>query len=136
MFGRGYGSDRDRGVVLAYAGTTAQRAQETYDVMTEQLCLLSRGIEPDEFQRAIVGMKSRLVMQGESTSSRAGAIAADQHNLGKPRSLDDLEAQVDAVTLELLNDYVRRRPPGAMTVVTIGPSALEVGAMTAEQEAR
>ncbi len=122
-----YGSDRDRGVVLGYAGTTAPRAQETLDVMTAELRRLSEGVAADEFERAIVGMKSRLVMHGESTSARAHAIVADQYDLGRPRSLDDLAAEVDAVTLERLNDFVRTHRPGPMTVVTIGPNQLKVG---------
>jgi hypothetical protein len=30
------------------------------------------------------------------------------------------------VTLERLDRYVKEHPPGAMTVVTIGPSALKI----------
>ena len=94
--------------------------------MTAELLRLSSGIEPDEFNRAIVGMKSRLVMQGESTGARAGAIAADQYIHGGPRSLDELSAEIDAVTLERLNAFVRKNKPGEMTVVTTGPKKLTV----------
>ena len=121
-----YGADRDRGVVLGYAGTTAPRAQETFDVLTAELRRLSEGVGDDEFRRAIIGMKSNLIMQGESTGARANAIAADQYNLGRPRSLDELTAEVDAVTIERLNEFLRTHPPGPMTVVTIGPDALDV----------
>ncbi len=121
-----YAGHRDRGAMLGYAGTTAPRAQETLDVMTAELLRLSSGIEPDEFNRAIVGMKSRLVMQGESTGARAGAIAADQYIHGAPRSLDELSAEIDAVTLERLNAFVRKNKPGEMTVATTGPEKLTV----------
>lgn len=121
-----YASNKLMGVILGYAGTTPQRAQETLDVMCGEFVRLSDGIEQSEFDRAMVGMKTRLVMQGESTSARASAIAMDQHTFGRPRTLDELIANVDAVTLDKLNDFVKANRPGDMTIVTIGPEALKV----------
>ena len=129
--GASYAGQRDRGAVFCYAGTTAPRAQETLDVVSHELQRLSEGVEPGEFDRAIVGMKSRLVMQGESTAARARAIAQDQVTLGHPRSLDERRGEVDAITLETLNAYVRDNPPGRMTIVTLGPTALSVEAQAA-----
>lgn len=120
----GYAGHRDRGAMLAYAGTSTPRAQETLDVLTEELERLSQGIEPDEFARAMVGMKSSLVMQGESSSARAAALASDQYILGRPRTLDECADEVDAVTLERLNQFVAQHPPRDMTIVTIGPESL------------
>ncbi len=122
--GARYAADRQRGVVLGYAGTTTARAQETLDVLAAELKRLAQGVGEDEFQRAIVGMKSGLVMQGESTSARAHAIAADQLVFGAPRSLDDWASRVEAITHAELNRFVRQTPPGPMTVVTIGPQSL------------
>jgi predicted Zn-dependent peptidase len=121
-----YAGQRDRGAILAYSGTSAPRAQETLDVLKAELIRLSEGVQKDEYDRAIVGMKSRLVMQGESTSSRAAAIASDQYTLGYPRSLDEMARRVDAVTLKDVNDFVHANAPGQMTIVTVGPAPLEV----------
>jgi len=121
-----YASNKLMGVVLGYAGTTPQRAQETLDVMCGEFVRLSEGIEQDEFERAMVGMKTRLVMQGESTNARASAIAMDQHTFGRPRTLDELIARVDSVTLDKLNEYVKANKPGDMSIITIGPDALTV----------
>ena len=122
-----YGGSKDRGDVTAYAGTTAPRAQETLDVLTAELRRLSEGVNEGEFRRAVVGMKSRLVMQGESTGARASSIASDQYLFGAPRSLDQEAAEVDTLTLEALNDFVKRSPAGEMTLVTLGPEALKFG---------
>jgi predicted Zn-dependent peptidase len=119
-----YAAGRDRGAVFGYAGTTTPRAQETLDVMAGELRRLSQGIDGSEFQRAVVGMKSRLVMQGESTGARAGALATDQYILGRPRSLDELADRVDAVTPDALNRFLKDNPPGDMTITTIGPEPL------------
>ncbi|MCC7204378.1 MAG: insulinase family protein [Phycisphaeraceae bacterium] len=127
-----YAGDRERGLVLAYAGTSPPRAQETLDVLVEQLRGVSDGISQEEFDRAVVGMKSNLVMQGESTSARAHAIAGDQAELGRPRTLDEQRVEIEAVSLEGLNEYLRTHVPGAgegaMTIVTTGPAALNVPA--------
>lgn len=121
-----YNGQKHRGVMVGYAGTTTPRAQETLDVMRHELTRLSEGVTQSEFDRAIVGMKSRLVMQGESTSARAGSIARDQYLLGHPRTLDELAAKVDAITLDKLNAFLAEHPPGEMTIVTIGPNALSL----------
>ncbi|MFW6059361.1 MAG: M16 family metallopeptidase [Phycisphaeraceae bacterium] len=126
-----YSAQKDRGVMMGYAGTTTPRAQETLDVMRHELARLSEGVTRSEFDRAIVGMKSRLVMQGESTGARAAAIARDQHILGHPRTLDELAAKVDAITLDKLNAFLAEHPPGDMTLVTIGPHALNLEAQSA-----
>ncbi|XAM01673.1 pitrilysin family protein [Phycisphaeraceae bacterium D3-23] len=121
-----YAGMKDRGAILGYAGTTTPRAQETLDVMLAEIHKLADGVTHDELERARVGMKSRLVMQGESTSSRASAIAADLYVRGKARTLSDLADQVDAVTLDAVNAFLKDNPPGPMTFATIGAQALTV----------
>jgi predicted Zn-dependent peptidase len=121
-----YAGQKDRGSVLGYAGTTTPRAQETLDVLIDQLHQLSAGATESEFQRAVVGMKSRVVMQGESTGARAGAIADDLHARGRARTLDEIAGEIDGLTLDRLNKFLADHPPGDVTLVTIGPSALEL----------
>ena len=122
-----YAGMRDRGAVLGYAGTTTPRAQETLDVFVAELHRLAKGVEADELQRALVGMKARLIMQGESSGARAGAIAADLCVHGRPRTLKELADRVDAVTLDDVNRFVAEHPVKDLTAVTIGPEALDIG---------
>ena len=63
-------------------------------------------------------------MQGESTSARGMAIARDQFNLGKPRTLDDIAKQIDEVTLERLNHVLAEHPFTTPTTLTIGEHEL------------
>ncbi|MFN3167467.1 MAG: M16 family metallopeptidase [Phycisphaeraceae bacterium] len=121
-----YAGMRDRGAVLGYAGTTTPRAQETLDVFVGELRRLAQGIDADELDRALVGMKARLVMQGESSGARAGAIAADQYVHGRPRALDELAQRVDSVTLDDVNRFVAEHVADDITIVTIGPEALKI----------
>lgn len=126
-----YSGSQKYGRATAYVGTTPERAQESLDVLTEQLQRINTPegrVTQSEFDRAVVGLKSRLVMAGESTSARASALARDHFKLGKARSLEDLTAQLEAVTLDKLNDYLSRRSLGTTTIATIGPAPLNLPA--------
>jgi len=129
--GASYSSGRDRGALTIYAGSTPERAQETVDCILKEVATLERGVTAEEFQRATVGQKSGLVMSGESTTARATTIAADWYRLGRPRSLDELAAEVDALSLSSLNETIARRMGSAwraaMAAATIGPKALTFG---------
>jgi predicted Zn-dependent peptidase len=116
---------KDRGGVLCYAGTTAERAQETLDVMVAELVRLGDGVEAGELNRLKARIKSALIMQQESSSSRSAAIARDLYHLGRVRTLDELSDIVDALTCETINAYLAEHPPANFTVVTLGQQSLE-----------
>jgi predicted Zn-dependent peptidase len=117
---------RDRGSVLCYAGTSAERAQETLDVTLAELVRLTEGIHVDELARLKARIKSSLIMQQESSSSRSGAIARDWFHLGRVRTLDELGRLLDGLTRESINAFLADHPPRDFTVVTLGPQPLEV----------
>jgi predicted Zn-dependent peptidase len=118
-------ADKDRGVVSNYVGTTPERAQESLDVLMAEILRIGEGnVTDEELTRAKTGLKSRLIFSGESTGARAGAIAADQLNLGRPRTLDEIIDKVNAVELDELNSYLNRRAIGVPTIQTLGPDEL------------
>ncbi len=121
-----YAAGRDRGAIIAYSGTTPQRAQETLDVLSAELRRIRAGVTDAELRRALVGMKSRLVMQGESTGARASAIAQDIFVRGRARTLDEAAAEVDGVTLDAVNTWLHRSPEPQFTLATVGPTALRL----------
>jgi predicted Zn-dependent peptidase len=122
--GASYGAGRDYGVVTLYAGTTPQRAQETLDVCAAEIRRLREGVAADELDRAATGLKSRLIMQGESTAARAAAIGSDYFRLGRARTLDELAREIDAVTPDALDAYLRTRELGDLTIASVGPVEL------------
>ena len=115
---------RDRGAVLSYAGTSAERAQETLDVTLGELVRLAKGIEEHELDRLKARIKSALVMQQESSSSRSSSIARDWYHLGRARTLDEIGRLVDGLTSQSINAYLAEHPPKEFTVVTLGEKAL------------
>jgi predicted Zn-dependent peptidase len=121
-----YQTFKDRACLYCYAGTTNERAQETLDVSLQELHRLSEGVTADEVQRVRAGLKSALIMQEESTSARAGALASDWYFLGRIRSLEEIQAAIDSLTPESIAGYAKKYPPRDMTVVTLGPKPLKL----------
>ena len=121
-----YHTLRDRGGVFCYAGTSAERAQETLDVTLGELIRLAKGVEAHELKRLKARIKSALIMQQESSSARSSSIARDWHHLGRVRTLEELGRLVDGLTCESINAYLAEHPPKDFTIVTLGPRALEV----------
>jgi predicted Zn-dependent peptidase len=123
-----YQTFKDRASVIAYAGTTAERAQETLDVTLRELKRLRDGIEEEEVERVRAGLKSSLIMQEESTSARAGTLASDWYYLGRVRTFDEIQGTINALTPDGITAHLRRHPPRNFTVVTLGPKQLRVDA--------
>ncbi len=126
-----YASGKRFGRTTAYIGTTPERAQESLDSLLHELTRITEAagaVTQDEFDRARTGLKSRTVMSGESTRARANALAADLYRLDRARSLDDIVASIDAVTLDRLNDYLQNRTMGRTTIASVGPAPLNAPA--------
>ncbi|HVT82357.1 MAG TPA: pitrilysin family protein [Phycisphaerae bacterium] len=122
----GYASLKKQGAIFGYSGTAPDRAQQTLDSFIHELHRFEAGVTHDELDRAKIGMKSRVIMQGESSGARAGAIAYDFYHRGRTRTLDELRDLIDGVNLKRVNDFLAANPVKELTVVTIGPNALEV----------
>lgn len=116
---------RDRGAVFSYAGTTTERAQETLDVLCFELLKLTKGVTSAELNRLKVKIKSNLIMQQESSRSRASSIAGDWYHLGRIRPIEEIRRKIDELTDELVNEYLAANPPKGFSIVTLGENPLE-----------
>ena len=121
-----YHSFKDRAAVFCYAGTTADRAQETLDVLLAELRRLPEGVSDEEIRRVQAGLKSALIMQQESASARASSLASDWYYLGRVRSLDEIQHEIDTLTPQRLTQHLRQYPPQNFTIVTLGPKPLQI----------
>lgn len=115
----------DQARVLGYAGATNDRAQETLDVMVAEIRRLHEDLTEDELQRCKARAKSTLIMQQESTMSRAGSLARDTLYLGHAVPLEEIRARIDALTVPQVRDYIVDHAPGEIVLVTIGPKSLD-----------
>jgi len=47
---------------------------------------------------------------------------------GRLRTLDEIKAAIDAVTVDRVNAYLKKNKPGPFTTVIVGPKALTLPA--------
>jgi predicted Zn-dependent peptidase len=112
--------------LMCYAGTTPDTGQETLDCVIVEFNRLSEGISEEEIQRAKVGLKAALILQSESSSSRASGIAGDYYTYGRVRSLDEIKSKVEETSVDSVLTFLRNNKFKDFTVVTIGPKELTV----------
>ncbi|MEY3175639.1 MAG: hypothetical protein RLZZ436_3553 [Planctomycetota bacterium] len=115
---------RDQAKVMAYAGTTTERAQETLDVTVAEILRLHENITEEELQRCRARAKSSLIMQQESTSSRASSLARDLYLLDRVVTLEEIHRRIDALTVSSVRQFIVDHTPKSMILVTIGPQEL------------
>ncbi|TBH21677.1 M16 family metallopeptidase [Thermus thermamylovorans] len=101
---------KGQGLLMAYGGTTKERAGETLEVMLREVERLSEGVTAEELARAKVGLKTALVMADESLRTRASSMARDLFALGRVRPLAEIEAAIEGTTLEAVNAFLRAHP--------------------------
>ena len=119
-----HSSNRLYGAVFASAGTTPENAQETFDVMLEQLSSLEQGATEDELKRAKADLKSKLIMRSDLNSSRVSSIINDTWNLKRVRSLEELKTGIDSVTSEDIIRYSKEFRLNPLTVLSLGKKSI------------
>jgi predicted Zn-dependent peptidase len=119
-------STKTKGSVICYAGTSTDRAQETLDVILDQLIGLSEGISDAELRRLKVQVRSALIMQQESCRSRAAAIAGDWFHLGRVQTLDEVTEKINRLTVQSINEYLEKNAPRQFDIVSLGKQPLEL----------
>jgi predicted Zn-dependent peptidase len=124
--GATYHALKEAAGIMCYAGTTPEKAQETLDVIMSEFTRLSEAISEEEIERAKVGLKSMLVLQSESSSSRAGGIGSDYYMLGRVRSLDEIKSKIEQTSVKSVLGFLRNNKFKDFTVVTIGPEKVTV----------
>lgn len=114
------------GGVFGYAGTTPARAQETLDVTLGEIKNLTIDLEQSELDRWKVRIESGLIMEQESSASRASSLASDFFQLGRAMSTEELSGIIESLTLSGVKDYWENHPPSDYRIVTLGPEKLKV----------
>jgi predicted Zn-dependent peptidase len=103
-------SVKGQGLLMAYAGTTKERAKETLAVMLQEMERLAEGVTEEELARARVGLKTALIMGDESIRARASSMARDLYMLGRVRPLSEIEAAIQGTSLAEVNAFLRAHP--------------------------
>ena len=127
----------DTGMFGLYAGTDAADTAELMRVVVDQVAAATEGIDAKEIDRAKAQMKAGLLMALESSSARAEQLARQMFAYGRPMPIEEIVANIDAVTVECARaagrELVRRSPPA---FAALGPAGLESAAAIAESLGR
>jgi predicted Zn-dependent peptidase len=90
----------DTGVFGLYSGTDQADAAELMKVVVDQIADATATIEEKEIARAKAQMKAGLLMALESSGARAEQLARQMLAYGRPLTIEEIVAKVDAVTVE------------------------------------
>ncbi|MBN1942866.1 MAG: insulinase family protein [Phycisphaerae bacterium] len=120
----GYLCLKDHAGMFVYAGSRPDLAQQTFDVTLAELHRLGKDVTPEELDRAKTQLRSALVMQGASTTSRSGTLASDWYHLGRLRTLAEVSRCVQAVTRQDILRSLEKYPARDLTLLTVGPASL------------
>ncbi|HET7025579.1 MAG TPA: pitrilysin family protein [Gemmatimonadales bacterium] len=111
------------GQVGSYIGTQPATADQALDaIMAEYLRLAREGLTPDELADGKQQLKGQIMLGLESPMSRMGRMASVALGQDRYRDLDQLLAEVDAITADdvaaITAEYFA---PERQTVVRLGP---------------
>jgi predicted Zn-dependent peptidase len=115
------------GSLFIYAGAIPEKGHECLQVIVNELQKLAReGITTEELERTKIQLKSEHVMHGEGSFSRMSAIARSWWYERNVKTIQEVKAAIDAVSLEqVLHILQRFSPTSPLTVAAIGPLSKE-----------
>jgi predicted Zn-dependent peptidase len=123
----GYEAFYRKAAAMIYAGTGADRAQETLDVTFTELARIKKhGVTEEELEMMKAGLISGLVMQQESSLSRSASLAGDYYHLGRVRSLNEIRNALGRLTAADVSRHVAEIDLDSLTILTLGPQPLKI----------
>jgi predicted Zn-dependent peptidase len=125
----------DGGTITVYAGTRAREVGQVLDLIHREIRKLARnGIDRAELQRTKDQMKGSLMLSLESSHSRMNKLAKDELIAGRHTTLDDLIAEIDAVTEQQVFQIAQHSFTSDRIALTgLGPlSSRQVGELSAK----
>ncbi|CAL7960921.1 Uncharacterized zinc protease RF_0338 [Alphaproteobacteria bacterium] len=88
---------KDCGLSGVYAATAPNTINELISVIIEQLHALTHSVKSEEVQRAKAQIKSSLLMEQESSTSRAEKIVVDYAIFGRFIDINEIIQKIDAI---------------------------------------
>ncbi len=125
--GAAYAPGRHLGSWRVYAGTTPEKAPQTYSVLMQELGRIdSEGISEEEFERFRGLARSHILMSGESTGARLRSLLTSWWYERRIRSLAEVRERLDALTQDQVNALLKQWPmSGQLVVCALGPNTKE-----------
>jgi predicted Zn-dependent peptidase len=113
----------DTGLFTVYAGVDPKKAPEAVRVIVEEVARLqAEGPASDELEKARELSKGRLLLRMEDTRAVSGWLGGQELLLGEVRTIDQVVAEMEAVTLEDMQRVARELlRPEEMRLAIVGP---------------
>jgi len=113
---------RDTGSLSIYAGTSAEKTLEVLRLTMDQLRRLKEDTVPEaELKRTKDQLKSNILLGLESSSSRMSNLARQEMYFGRTFSVDEIAAEVEAVTAMDVQSLARQLfRPEAIALTVLG----------------
>ena len=115
---------RNNGLVMTYICCSPETAQKNLSRLKKlQDQFLDRGITQKELDLAKRKIASHIVLSSERTERRMFSVGA-QWLIDQPfKEVSEIAQIYDSITLDQVNDVIRRYPPQVNTTLAIGPKA-------------
>jgi predicted Zn-dependent peptidase len=114
----------ETGLLAVYAGTAPKNAFQVLSIMHGELDRLAadRGITDTELERAKGHLKGSLALSLEDSAGRMNRLGRSELTTGEVLSVDDLVAQIDAVTPDDVARVIERViAPSRRVLAVVGP---------------
>jgi predicted Zn-dependent peptidase len=108
------------GSTLVYAGTTTDRAQETFTVIKDVFKSMRSDVSIEELDRAKANVKSSILLADDSTRARASSNGGDLWMLGRVRSTEEIKEHLDSVSISDISTVAETYHPNEITSVILG----------------
>jgi predicted Zn-dependent peptidase len=111
------------GAVMSYLCCSPESAQDNLNRLTELQHQATQGVSEKELEMAKRKIASQIVLSGEATESRMFSIGSQWLNGQSFRTPEQIAEAYESVTLEEVNEVLKRYPLAENTTVSIGPNA-------------
>jgi predicted Zn-dependent peptidase len=112
----------DTGVIAVYAGTGEREAGEIAPLIAGEIEAMAKNASEEEVARARAQIRASLLMGLESPSSRCERIAGQLFTFGRPLTVADSLARIDAVDAARVRRFAERIfSTGDPAIAAVGP---------------
>lgn len=112
----------DAGSISVYAGVDLRRSDEAIQaIMAEYRLAAEDGVTEKELEKAKNYLKGILTLKMEDSEERASFLGAQAIVTGEIKSLEEVFAKIDKITVERVNDVAKKYLTGDCYLAAIGP---------------
>lgn len=113
----------DCGAMLLYGACQPENAEKLLDALRAEARRITREpVQEQEIDRVKNRRRTTLAVEAEAPYHRLTQLMDDMEYYGHPRTVDQMLAEVDAISVETIRDYVRRFPlDGPGHLASVGP---------------